>query len=291
MSVVVFDCESTGAPDRTYGRGYPGKGFERIHCTVLCAVVCSLSEEDPSAQLEDPSHVISRSERIVCWCDIVNRGNSSGFEAAFEAFDAADVIVAYNGLDFDMPLLWKHYPRTKEGDARYRSHTMKMHDPFSKRRSVTNCWPKLDDLLRLNGLEPKTGTGAQAVHMWNRRQRHDLEHYCMHDTVQLAMLVLSNESHVRMIDTTAKLMSNADPPLIHVPVNLVNVRDALASLRCSQNRLHWKQSVYKIEDFSRESQEEFEGDSGGSPLRSRPVSEINTPVNSLLNSPVGSPRF
>ena len=176
-TVVIFDCESDGRPRRHAG----GADFSHVQCTCACAIVVSATVDAWTSGEVD----LGTALQITCWRDICTDGGP--FEPLLAAFDAADLIVGYNSLDFDMPLLQKHYSDL----GRYMRHRIKSLDIFSRVRAVTGLWPKLDALLMANGLQGKSGDGAHAVLLWEADRREELAAYCMQDvlvTAQLAML-------------------------------------------------------------------------------------------------------
>ena len=64
-------------------------------------------------------------------------------------FDDARMIVAYNGREFDMRVLRRHY----DGDEdRWRRHMGKLHDPMTTVTRAAGRRVKLDALLRMNGV-------------------------------------------------------------------------------------------------------------------------------------------
>ena len=183
-TVVVFDCESDSKPTRVGQRGE--HDFRHVQCTVACALVLDASRiVVPSAG----KAILESAAPIVCWRDVCPTKGACPFKALFDAFDAADVIVGYNCMDFDFPLLYKYYG--SKGARRYLEHRIKTLDVFTRVRAATNTWPKLDDLLRANKLGSKSGNGAQAITLWEQNKRAELESYCMDDvrlTAQLALL-------------------------------------------------------------------------------------------------------
>jgi DNA polymerase III epsilon subunit-like protein len=99
------------------------------------------------------------------------------FAAVERMLDEATLIHTYNGVEFDLPRLAKHCRRDlgpwlrKTVDPLYAmKHTM----------GIGAC-KKLDDLLVLNGFEPKSGSGLQAVEFWRDGERDKLAAYCMDD--------------------------------------------------------------------------------------------------------------
>ena len=183
-TIVVFDCESDSKPVRTDDRG--GPDFQFVQCTVVCAIELDTKHvmTADSAEL-----ALSYAKEITCWRDVVPAKGCSPFKELFDAFDNAELIVGYNSLDFDMPLLWKHYG--SKGARRYMEHRLKSLDIFSRIRTVTNVWPKLEKVLASNHLGSKSGDGAKAIKLWEENKRSELREYCMQDvrlTAHLALL-------------------------------------------------------------------------------------------------------
>ena len=185
-TIVVFDCESDGLPFR---RG-KDSCFDRCQCTCACAIIVPLEASSPSSSSSAPQPILRpcfrKAEKRTYWRDELD-GFQAPFEGLFQAFDDAMLIVGYNSLGFDLPLLRKHYTDTK----RYFAHRCKSLDVFTRVRDVLEYWPKLDHLLKENNLGLKTGTGAEAVKMWEDGRRKELAAYCMVDvrkTAELASL-------------------------------------------------------------------------------------------------------
>lgn len=181
---VVFDTESDGLPERGQ-RG--AMDFSHVQCTVACALVIELRPGAHAVTQLD----LQRAKRITCWRDVVPEKGASPFRALFQAFDEASLIVGYNSLDFDLPLLFKHYTRSIRKN--YVHHRLKSHDLFSRIRAATYQWPKLDALLEASGLEGKSSDGAEAIRMWEEGRRAELEEYCATDVLRTAQLALMPE--------------------------------------------------------------------------------------------------
>jgi hypothetical protein len=122
---------------------------------------------------------------VTLWRDEDPDGQGGPFEPLFCAFDQAEIIVGYNSLGFDHPVLEKHYSSRR----RLEKHLLKVHDPFARLRDVTGAWYKLDHLLAANGLETKTANGLEAIRMWEDGERDRLRDYCEQDTRALARLL------------------------------------------------------------------------------------------------------
>ena len=100
------------------------------------------------------------------------------FSGVLEMLDNASLIYTYNGIEFDLPRLARHCKRDigpwmrKTVDPLYMmKHTMGL-----------GACKKLNDLLLLNGFEPKSGSGLQAVQFWHDGEREKLASYCMDDS-------------------------------------------------------------------------------------------------------------
>lgn len=185
MKLVVFDVET----DSLFTGDQEHRATQLRHemqVTVACAQRCVLHTADASVC----------SSPITCWRDN-NTSTLGPFEDLFAAFDDADVIVAYNGAAFDMPVMRKYYGTKNGGVLRHQRHQAKLFDVFSRIRDATGVWMPLDQVLSANGLQTKSSDGVEAVRMWEQQQREQLEAYCMRDVELLQQLVL--------LDTDIKL--------------------------------------------------------------------------------------
>lgn len=184
-TVVVFDLESDCTFDTCVGSCRQDK-FQHMQITVACAMVL-----DSSLCTMPGTRGVAFSTAKAChwWRDVAERGKDP-FEELLLLFDDTDVIVGYNCLDFDFPLLRKHYGKGSGAHARYIGHRLKTIDPFSRIRATLGTWPKLDDLLKANGLEPKTGDGKGAIRLWEQGFREELLAYCASDVVALTKMTL-----------------------------------------------------------------------------------------------------
>ena len=197
--MVVFDLES----DCTF-KNCPGETrfAQMLHmqATLACALVLDATLcLDPDTRKK----AIEESVPLHWWRDGPVGDDKNPFAQLLRLFDHASCIVAYNGLDFDFPLLLKHYAPSREGQRRYMSHRLKCLDPLVSLRAVTDLRSglKLDTLLHANGLAGKTGNGVDAIAMWNDDRRDELLSYCHQDTLQLAKLVLLPSLRVPRIGT------------------------------------------------------------------------------------------
>ena len=225
-TVVVFDCESDRVFDRA--RGDRARQLHEMQCTVACALVL---RGDAVAAGQPAEAVLAQAEELVCWRDACDADGP--FAPLLAAFDDAAVIVGFNQLAFDMPLLRKHYPGSSAAaGARYLGHRLKCLDIFCEARARTDAWFGLGDFLRVNALPHKSGTGVNAVALWDKVQmgtddearegREALRAYCMDDVRLTAQLGLLPEPRLPPDGRTRT--SNA----------LFGIASALAAFECGQ---------------------------------------------------------
>jgi hypothetical protein len=176
---VVFDIETDTAFCNS--NTTRDEQMTTMQATVVCSVTFTLDD------LCNKTGIPDTATRLVCWRDD-NESKGGPFEPLFREFDSADIIVAFNGLGFDMPVLKKYYGRLNSD--RFMRHCMATHDPFARIRSATGMWPSLNKLLEQNGFHPKTSNGLEAIRMWERGERERLQQYCVDDVNLLADLVL-----------------------------------------------------------------------------------------------------
>ncbi len=184
-TVVVWDCET----DCSF-RSLSGMPREQQMKVMQATVVCALVFDSHDSIVCDNWQVASAAAtEFTFWRDDNSHG-ASPFERLLALFDAAEVIVAYNGLSFDLPVLRKHYGADKVAKRRYLEHRMKLFDPMLRISAATDTpFFKLSRLLESNHLPSKTGDGLQAITLWESGKRKELEEYCMNDVRALAQLV------------------------------------------------------------------------------------------------------
>ena len=180
-TVVVFDAESDVSFANCVG-ATRAEQMANMQATVVCALVLDATLCEAPV---DPDRALATAVAHHWWRDDNSRG-SNPFEPLLELFDAAELIVAYNGIGFDFPLLRKHYTDA----ARYCSHRAKCHDPMLRIKHTYDEMPKLDALLAVNGLPTKTSEGLEAIRMWEQGRREELRAYCAEDVRLLALVTL-----------------------------------------------------------------------------------------------------
>ena len=100
------------------------------------------------------------------------------FSEVERMLDSADRIYTFNGIEFDLPRFAKHCGRSMQLWCR---KTVDPHYVMKHTMGLGAC-SKLNELLRENGLEPKSGSGMQAIQLWNDGHRQALLEYCMDDS-------------------------------------------------------------------------------------------------------------
>lgn len=185
-TVVVWDCE-TDSSFRSLSGMSRDQQMRVMQVTVVCALVfdsedCLLDDNWETAYAAASEHTF--------WRDVASENGQGPFNVLLDLFDAADLIVAYNGLSFDLPVLKKHYGTGKAATRRYLDHRLKMHDPMARVAAATDMpFFKLSRLLEANQLPSKTGDGLEAIRLWQDGQRNKLREYCKNDVSALAQLV------------------------------------------------------------------------------------------------------
>lgn len=184
-TVVVWDVET----DRAFAglRGLArSEQMRQMQTTVACAIVLD------AAHCEVPGNWQQAKDtaQLRHWWRDEDPTGKGPFHELLALFDDADVIVAYNGLGFDLPVMRKYYGAGSLAQTRYVGHRIKCLDPMTRVASALDIpFPKLDALLAANNLTQKTGDGLQAIRLWEQGKREELRQYCESDVWLLAELV------------------------------------------------------------------------------------------------------
>lgn len=229
--VVVFDCEADCGFSGTSWREREHHITTVMQPTVICALVIP---SNLISSLADPNEIIKASEKRSWWRDEAVRGYTP-VHGLLALFDKADVIVGFNCLGFDFPLLKRFYRRAEDGtppQQRYINHRAKCLDIMIRVRDVSGQYVKLDTLLKENSLPCKTSDGAEAVRMWNENKREELQSYCEADVELTARLALKE--------------SILEPGGCLVPSSAYGIRSAVAA-NCATS--HRKKRAREEEDF------------------------------------------
>lgn len=208
--VAVFDIETQNKIQDMVGRFREDK-IKRLE--ISCASIVTIPSElclDPS----DRERAMELSTTKTYWCD--GKGMDS-MDAMCSALKRAELVVGYNLAGFDWLSAKKYFASQDD----FKACCEKTLDVFSRIRDATGTWYKLDNLLKLNGLETKTADGLQAIVWWAEGERGLLKTYCEVDTQQCARLALISELELG----AGRRLSNYN----------FGVASALAALRKSSN--------------------------------------------------------
>ena len=97
-----------------------------------------------------------------------------------ELMQQATALCAFNGIRFDIPFIVKRLAVPPEEASEW---ARKLYDPFEESKLLTDRTLSLNKLLAQHGLESKTGSGLEAVHLAERGEWKELELYCRQDAV------------------------------------------------------------------------------------------------------------
>lgn len=186
--VIVWDCESDHGFDNRMGKTNEDM-INFMQFTVICAIAMPSEMIERSAPVDE---IMANSVRYSWWRDVAEQGTNP-IVTLLELFDKADLIVGYNCLGFDFPLIRRFYSLTQNvfsPTQRYVNHRSKTLDIMAKVRDATSNYFKLDELLKKNCLKTKSSNGKEAIRMWEEGRREDLRSYCENDVVVTARLAL-----------------------------------------------------------------------------------------------------
>ena len=114
--------------------------------------------------------------------------------------DAAPRLCAFNGIRFDIPFIIKNWGLDP---ARAHDWVIKTVDVFEACKLGLQQTFKLSQLLAVNGMESKTGSGAEAVLLAKNGEWEKLGAYCLQDT-RLTYLVTAQMNVALPLHTQAR---------------------------------------------------------------------------------------
>ena len=95
------------------------------------------------------------------------------FNELWNILEETDVLVGFNSIYFDLPLLNKYYPN----DLRKKEHI----DIFLTVREATGRKISLDNIAQATLDIGKSGDGLQAVRLWSEDKKQEVKDYCKKD--------------------------------------------------------------------------------------------------------------
>lgn len=186
--VLVYDCESDSGFENLPGDHHEDK-IKFMQFTVICAIAMPVDMIEQKAPADE---ILAHSTRHWWWRDVSEKG-SNPIVSLLKLFDDAELIVGFNCLGFDFPLIRRFYRPSEEvlyPKQRYVDHRSKTLDIMARIRDATGNYYKLDELLKKNGLQTKSSNGKEAIRMWEEGRRDELKAYCAKDVVLTARLGL-----------------------------------------------------------------------------------------------------
>lgn len=164
--MLAFDLETTGLCPLT----------DRITCAAVCDMEAGFERVFIFADGDDP-------------------------EEFMKLLDEAPRLCAFNGGSFDLPFIQEQFKAERQRVLRWR---LKLHDVLEGCRLALNVTFSLTDLLRLNGVDGKTGNGADAVELARLGRWQELGDYCLNDARRTFQV--SNMARIRLPRTHGELM-------------------------------------------------------------------------------------
>ena len=212
--VVVWDIET-----QDIIKNMPGDNREEQvrNLEVSCLSYVKIPSEAILAGPDEALRAVEEAPMITLWRDEDEKAQGPFFEL-LKAFDEAELIVSYNGLGFDHPVMFKHC-----ASKRSEAHLFKVHDVFARLRDHTSTWFKLDNLLKANGMETKTANGLLAIQWWAEGRRDELKEYCEQDVRALARMICLPQLTLPRINAIA-------------PNYVFGIASALAAYRASKTQ-------------------------------------------------------
>ena len=183
---MVFDIETTQLIDEERVE------IDAMEVSVACAMRLQEGGQGCTVQRQ-----ISEAEHYTFWHpDAGAHTGDGGVQELLGQFDRASLLVAYNGMEFDMRVLRRYYGEGEAAEARYKAHLRKLHDPMVAVHKASGRRARLSHLLQLNGQKGKAGSGCDAPGLWRAGRVTQLATYCMRDVEVLAALVLRRSIRV-----------------------------------------------------------------------------------------------
>jgi hypothetical protein len=138
----------------------------------------------------------------VCMCDSTGKNHcfqiwkhpdrSSNEAAILDLLDAAETLCGYNAVLFDLEYIRIGFQHHVISEERMAAWVGKCIDPYMCARYLSDTGCKMQHMLELNGLESKTGSGADAIVMARAGQWEELMAYCLMDA-QLTLQLCGKE--------------------------------------------------------------------------------------------------
>lgn len=173
--LVKWDDDDPRQPGVDFATGWDK--YDQMKLAVLCAPTLADSLAMTSAELYERGRDHWTAENIAL---------------AQRPFDLADTLVSFNGISFDNNVLAAQSPvKISFADC---------YDILAEYKRVVGKCVKLTDLAQANGIEAKSGNGADAPLKWAQRQYREVIQYCFDDCRITALLYQRIQDRNGLID-------------------------------------------------------------------------------------------
>ncbi len=171
---LFFDIETTSIPS------FSVQNIKEAEMTCFCGLY---GETDNTTDNGESVQVCLKKE-------YTEEQKAQCIESIGKVLDEAKIIIAFNADAFDLVVMQKYYD-----SARFDRWKNKCIDPMVTVKRLNQGYPKsLQALATANGIEGKTGDGANAPKLWETGQYDELLDYCLNDVRILQQLW--NKDHI-----------------------------------------------------------------------------------------------
>lgn len=226
--IVVWDVETTQLIDKKR------VSIEDMEISVACAIIFEITDVK-----------MLHAKKKTFWSDKVLSSNS--LEDLCHLLATCKGHVAYNGLNFDLIVMRKHFRTSVE----YVQALQRLHDPFQDLKNLG--YLSLQSLLTANKLGSKTASGKEAPVMWREQRFEDLERYCMRDVDLLAQLI-TNSSSIAIPFLDARVPLSISQLLF--PLEFQPTVDALAGAGVTRTQEETKETAHDAKNRNRQTDHE-----------------------------------
>lgn len=165
--MLAFDIETTGVKIHT-------------HVITVAAVHGTVAGEMVSRAYDFTDAAIFEEEK----------------KSFLDVLDNAEELCGFNSYQFDIPFIQHFFKVSADRVSRW---ILKTFDMFHICKTLYKTTFPLNELLRHNGIDVKTSSGAEAVNMFYEGRLEELKDYCLNDSIK------TWEVHSQRIINTPKL--------------------------------------------------------------------------------------
>ena len=142
-------------------------------------------------------------DRVTCICAKTSEGDSFRMAVENESWliqvflewlysnsPKDHILVTMNGKHFDVPFILARAVLLKFNEPFWKTLLQYPHFDLAE---ITSKPVSLNNLAKLFGLKPKTGTGKDAIKLWNQRKLAKLKSYCTNDVELTEQIYLKHK--------------------------------------------------------------------------------------------------